>query len=262
MFRVLAVVAIAASAFAPRAIADGDPASDVLYEQNDYVPYNTPDHVRVAALRKAISAASANGSRVKVAVIANRTDLGSVGALFNRPQAYAKFLGTEIASYYVGPLFVVMPHGFGLYNGAQPTGDGLRALKSIRVRGQSADELVETATDGVQALARAHALRWRDVLPPTVYPFTSIGRRGEEAQLRYVARDDSGYARVAVSIVTPEGVEIGAVTTKLMRITLHGLPSVAWQVPVDAPAELRFCVRATDPARHMSPRSCGLLHIS
>ena len=81
----LIVAAIGAAAFAPRAVADGDPASDVLFEQNDYVPYNARSKAGVATLQKAISAASVNGHRVKVVVIASRADLGSVGALFTSP---------------------------------------------------------------------------------------------------------------------------------------------------------------------------------
>ena len=259
---VLIFAGIVCATFAAGASADGDPASDVLYGQNYYVPDRQRSTDRVSDLRKAISEAYAKRYRVKVVVIATRADLGSVPLFFNKPDAYARFLGIEIASYYVGPLLIVMPSGFGLYDGARSMEIGRHALKKVDFVGGSPDELVATAAGAVRALTRAHALEWHDVLPPLVFPFTSVGRRGQDAQLRYSPHDDSGYARVTFSIRTLEGVQIGLVRTKLEHINLHGLPTVAWRVPTDAPSELRFCVVATDAVGHRSRETCGLLHIS
>src|SRR5438093_1094227 len=93
-------------AVAGAARADGDPASDVLYIQDTFLPYPPPPKATVAALKRNVAAAYAKGYRVKVAVIATAYDLGAVPALFNKPKAYAKFLGQEISSIFVGPLLI------------------------------------------------------------------------------------------------------------------------------------------------------------
>jgi hypothetical protein len=256
------VLVVACAIFAASAAADGDPASDVLYGQHYYVPAGKLRPDRIADLKRAISAAYAKGYRVKVAVIAAPVDLGSIPTLFDRPDLYAKFLGREISTYYVGPLLVVMPDGFGLYNGARSMVAGRRALRKVKPAGAGPDDLVRTAASAVRTLAGAGALVWRDVLPPRLFLFTSYGQPGQTAQLRYSVLDDSGYARVTFTIVTLQGAEIGRVATGLTRIDLHGLPTIRWQVPVDAANELRFCGDAWDAAGHRSLHSCGRLDVS
>src|SRR5436190_22775673 len=102
----------------PAARADGDPASDVLYFQDAYVPYPPPSKHASGVLRAALQAARNRQYDVKVAVIATRTDLGSVPSLFGKPGQYAQFLGEEIRSFYTGPLLVAMPSGFGIWKGS------------------------------------------------------------------------------------------------------------------------------------------------
>ena len=69
----------------PSAFADGDPASDVLLVKNVFLPYPAPSAAASNEIAAAVSSAYARGYRVKVAVIATETDLGSVPSLFNRP---------------------------------------------------------------------------------------------------------------------------------------------------------------------------------
>jgi hypothetical protein len=256
------VVAIACAICVARAAADGDPASDTLYAQNYYAPASTVRTAGARELRQAIAAAYAKGYRVKVAVIARPVDLGSIPSLFNKPNLYARFLGKEISLYYVGALLVVMPHGLALYDGAGSIAAGRRALAKLKPSGVTADMLVGTAARAVRALTQAGALVWRDVLPPSVFPFTSSGQRGQTAELRYSAFDDSGYVRVAFTIETTDGAPLGRVATGLARIPLHGLSTVAWPVPADAPADLRFCAVASDAAGHQSTQQCGSLHVT
>jgi hypothetical protein len=116
---VLAVVLLALSSSA--AFADGDPASDTLIFENVYFPYPAPGQQPSAALSAATRSVYARGYRIKVAVIASATDLGSIPSLFDKPADYAKFLGQELGLYYIGPLLIVMPAGFGIYDGGRPS---------------------------------------------------------------------------------------------------------------------------------------------
>jgi hypothetical protein len=105
-----------AAAIAPAtARADGDPASDVLATQSLFLPWDADvPATRQARLSAVLSDAEHAGYEVRVALIASRADLGSVGALWQRPQSYAEFLAQEISLLYRGPLLVAMPDGFGV----------------------------------------------------------------------------------------------------------------------------------------------------
>src|SRR5207245_1571519 len=61
------------------------------------------------------------GYRIKVAVVATKIDLGAIPSLFGKPAEYAKFLGQELSGYYIGPLLIVMPAGYGIYDGGRST---------------------------------------------------------------------------------------------------------------------------------------------
>src|SRR5581483_10522920 len=103
-----AVAGLATSA----ARADGDPASDVLYFQDVFLPYAKPSAGAAKQLESAVAAANKAGFRIKVAVIQSEQDLGSVPSLFNRQDIYARFLGAELKLFYTQRLLVVMPAGF------------------------------------------------------------------------------------------------------------------------------------------------------
>ena len=108
-----AATAVVALALVSGAAADGDPASDVLLQQNAFFPIPAPSADAQKALNREVAAAYANGFRVKVAVVASQSDLGAIPSLFNKPADYARFLGTELEFLYVGTLLIVMPDGFG-----------------------------------------------------------------------------------------------------------------------------------------------------
>jgi hypothetical protein len=95
--------------------ADGDPASDVLAEQPLFVPAGrgipAGDQARLQAV---VRAAAAHREPIRVALIANRTDLGAVTGLWRNPAGYASFLGRELSGIYHGTLVVVMPNGYGV----------------------------------------------------------------------------------------------------------------------------------------------------
>ena len=85
--RALALAAAAACLTAGAARADGDPASDTLLLQNVFFPYSAPTRATESALQTAVNDVYAHGDRVKVALVYDPTDLGSVGSLFGKPDA-------------------------------------------------------------------------------------------------------------------------------------------------------------------------------
>jgi hypothetical protein len=108
-------VAIVLTAGPGRALADGDPASDVLTETPVYVPADAGiPAARQAQLLKLVREAASRGYPLRVALIAHRSDLGSIGALWNQPNVYSGFLGTELSLVFHGTLLVVMPNGYGV----------------------------------------------------------------------------------------------------------------------------------------------------
>jgi hypothetical protein len=155
----LAVIAVLC--LAGTAVADGDPASDVLYTENAYLPYQAPSASAASALQRAIESAYSHHLRVKVAVIASEVDLGAVPSLWGKPSQYAKFLGTELEGFYVGPLLIVTPAGFGIYDGGRSVASEKRVLAAARVKAPDPDGLTRTAADVVGRLVRSGALARR-----------------------------------------------------------------------------------------------------
>ena len=111
----LAAIVVVGLLLAPRARADGDPASDVLVTQSLFLPQDAAaTEARQRQLAEVLAAAARSGSPIRVAVIPSRSDLGSVTALWAQPQLYARFLAQELAFAQHGDLIVVMPNGYGL----------------------------------------------------------------------------------------------------------------------------------------------------
>jgi hypothetical protein len=155
--RVAACAAVVLALAAGAARADGDPASDVLAAQPVFVPADAgvqpADAARLAAL---VREARRAGYPVKVAVVASSYDLGSVTALWRKPQTYARFLGTELSLLYRGRLLTVMPDGIGIYHHGLPVAREQRVVARVAVdRGN----LAATAAAAVQRLAAADGHR-------------------------------------------------------------------------------------------------------
>ena len=114
------LVALTLAAAPAAALADGDPASDVLPSQDAFFPY-APQASKplVVALDKVLKEIRGKDFPVKVAVIGSQADLGSYPTMFNNPQAYANLLASELPTNPHGGvkdeirLLVVMPGGFG-----------------------------------------------------------------------------------------------------------------------------------------------------
>src|SRR5690349_13698362 len=111
----LIVLATATLALVPAgALADGDPASDVLLGENVFYPYAPPVTASTQKTLNATTAAAKKaGFPLKVALIAAPVDLGVIPDLFGKPQKYAEFLDQEISFRAKQPLLVVMPNGYG-----------------------------------------------------------------------------------------------------------------------------------------------------
>ena len=152
MRRLLAIAALGLALAPATALADGDPASDVLLGQSVFLPYSPISQTLQRQLYAVCAAAQRAGYPVRIALIAARTDLGVVPALFGRPQAYARFLSSEVAGVVNGPVLVVMPSGFGLAQQGRPL--PVNALSRVPVTAGT-DGLGAAAITGVQRLAAA-----------------------------------------------------------------------------------------------------------
>ncbi len=150
----LVAAALAAVAVPTSARADGDPASDVLYTQNVFIPFDTKSSKGAqTALATAIANAKRAGYPIRVAVIETIPDLGAITSLWGKPREYARFLDLELVCCYKGPLLVVMPSGVGFAHYKNGTAKEYRRLASIPVE-HGDDGLALTATKAVVALSR------------------------------------------------------------------------------------------------------------
>lgn len=137
------------------ALADGDPASDVLASQPLFLPSDAGvSATQQAQLSAVLAAAQRSGYPIRVALIASKTDLGSVTGLWGSPRNYAKFLGQELSLVNQRPLLVVMPNGFGLSGSAHTVASGESALQGIPISAGGGG-LATAALRAVQHLSAA-----------------------------------------------------------------------------------------------------------
>jgi hypothetical protein len=146
-----ATLTLAGAAGTPSpALADGDPASDVLATQSLFLAADGGFPQSAATqLRELLASAQRAGVPIRVAVIAAPADLGSVTELWRQPQNYASFLGQELSQVYRGTVVVVMPDGTGVYHApAGPPGGRLQAIG-----GPGAVAMTRAAMVTVEAIA-------------------------------------------------------------------------------------------------------------
>jgi hypothetical protein len=149
----LALTALALLAGA--ALADGDPASDVLLAQDVYYPYAPKASPQLTkALNALLVRVRKAGYPMKVALIQTPSDLGAYPNLFGDTQNYANLLAKEIAFNSHPHLLIVMPTGFGGNN----LGDSVdSALSGIKVDDAAkSDGLVQAALVAVARVASAN----------------------------------------------------------------------------------------------------------
>lgn len=201
----LALVALAAagSTCPPAALADGDPASDVLVYQPVFFPYHPAPGALRRELNGLVRSANQQGYRIRVAVIQSRRDLGSVPMLFGRPSVYARFLSSELSAIWRDRVLIVMPNGYGLAQGARlvksggvehieentRTGPDEAVLRGLPPpRGSTSAAVVEAAARAVRALAARH-----DITLVATPPAASSGGGGS-------GRDTGLAAAVAATV--------------------------------------------------------------
>ena len=170
LVRILTVscVLVPLAAVPSTALANGDPASDVLLSQTYYLPYQPPVSKDMTDKLKRVLAATEKAKYpMKVAVIATPVDLGAVPDLFGRPQQYAGFLYAEIQPAFPAPfgLVIVMPAGIGLA-GAVNKASLASQLRDVPVSaGEDSDGLARAGAIAVEKLAKAAGHPIPEIVP-------------------------------------------------------------------------------------------------
>jgi hypothetical protein len=153
--RVVAGLVALSLALPGAAVANGDPASDILLQQKVYFPVQRVSPPTANRLQAVVREANAKGYPIRVALIEDANDLGTVPDLLNQPQRYADFLGPEIRFVYKGDLLVVMPDGLGVA-ATDATPAPARAIEGMQVEaGGTPDGLAQTAAQAVAKLSAA-----------------------------------------------------------------------------------------------------------
>jgi hypothetical protein len=154
---ITAILASVALIAAPAALADGDPASDVLVENTLFNPIDSGVSLGSQTQLEAVLTASKRaGFPIRVALIASQSDLGTATTLWRDPKDYARYLWIELSQLYGGQVLVVMPNGFGLYGsraGAHPVTTGEVSVRATAPG--SGEQLATAALSAVPLLARA-----------------------------------------------------------------------------------------------------------
>ncbi len=251
------VVVALAFACAVAARAEGDPAAESLQTRNIFTP--SPQRLDTLPqrrlLKKNVERVYAAHQRIRVAVIARASDLETFPQYFRKPQAYARFVGKEIAQFYRGPLLIVMPNGFGIYDGGRPTDAEERVLANLKVRNASTAALIASAARAVNALFRAGALASKDTVAPRVYAMVAFGRPGKTVTIRYHVLEDSQESSEVVTVLDGNQ-PLATLLSPFKAAVYKNAHTVKYQLPSPAPSDLRYCVVATDRSGNSSEQAC------
>ena len=157
---------VAACAAAPLASADGDPASDYLYTQQVFIPFDIKAPAAAQDdLHRTIAGVNRAGFGIRVAIIGSGYDLGAVPSLWRKPKTYARFLGQELLFVYERRLLIVMPNGFGFFWSGHDVSREYGTLAKIRI-GPGGTGLVAAAREAVVELAAASGVDAAPAQPP------------------------------------------------------------------------------------------------
>lgn len=254
----LTVAALAAAllcGICSSALADGDPASDYLLNQQVFVllqSNGTPPAQH--QLTNVVAAANRAGFPIRVAVISSEYDLGSVSVLWKKPQTYARFLGIELSLAYKGLLLVAMPNGFGVNWPGHSTAAAYRALAQVKLAPGEVGTLT-AAQAAVRRLAGAAGVS-----------LSSGGSSSKAASAASGASVASGPAHsrgsglgagTVILILAAAALLLGLLTTMLLR---RRRVRMQWALPRFAAL---FAVAVAVPIlvvgllRHNSPRSAS-----
>jgi hypothetical protein len=170
-WRTLVLGALCLLALAPAGVSAHEdigasaPAADNLAAGPVSFPYS-PVSIGVARrLDRVVEAADRRGLHVKIALIAEREDLGDLVDFFGRPEEYAAFLARQLPGYSDAsngrsPLLVVMPSGLG-FDHWPPA--GRRAVRGLQLSVDADRDAVAVAAG--QALQRTMTAVGRPVRP-------------------------------------------------------------------------------------------------
>jgi len=139
------------------ALADGDPASDVLLFQDAYLPYfPAPSRPEVQTLTRLLGQVRRDGYPMKVALIQSNGDLGANPDLLGRPADYAELLESELTIRVKKPhLVIVMAEGGLAGRNLGPEGEEILDGIAIDTAAES-DGLVRAAIQAVSEIATAN----------------------------------------------------------------------------------------------------------
>ena len=107
-----------------------------------------------------------------MALIAHRSDLGSIGALWNKPNVYSGFLGTELSLVFHGTLLVVMPNGYGVDVIGEPGAGGHVSFHTHRAGGRPPEWL--KISRAVLIVLDPSGTRMPEQYTPGLYPDARI----------------------------------------------------------------------------------------
>jgi hypothetical protein len=169
VLRLLTAAVVLLLAAAPVAWADGDPAGDVLIQQNVF--YGSALDLRskeAAQLMALTEQAKEKGYEIRVAALTVPEDLGAIGYLWDDPTNYADFLTAEIQSVYRERTLVVMPSGLGIWWRDHSVAREQELLDELGGPGQDASAVMPLAMDAIVKLAAARGIELTipDVEPP------------------------------------------------------------------------------------------------
>ncbi|HTW06946.1 MAG TPA: SCO family protein, partial [Acidimicrobiales bacterium] len=212
-------------ASAPAAFADGDPGSDVLVNQDLFLAADAGVSIhQQVQIDDLLNAAHQSGFPIRVAVIAQPDDLGAVTPLWEKPAAYAEFLGIELSLAYRQRLLVVMPNGFGFNwpGHSNQAADQLLSAVSVGPGGSGLAQATETA---VRQLATAAGVN----LATTQVGGPKEGGEGAARTPAHVARSaaSSGFNPAALlgamAVLAAVTLAVWFVLGGRLRVDLHGL---------------------------------------
>jgi hypothetical protein len=193
-----AVIAVLSATTTGSARGDGDPASDFLLVQPDYLPSPAPSRSLSSQLTALADAAASEGFPIRVAVIRSSADLGSIPELMGRPGLYARYLGQELRLAYQGRLLVVMPQGYGYSMAGHPLGGPVLAGLP-RPAGDGANALTRAAIVAVRRIAAAggHPLVAKDVRVTAAAPASGSGVWAAAGAIAMIAVVSGGWLWLA-----------------------------------------------------------------
>jgi hypothetical protein len=213
-------------ATAPAASADGDPASDVLLQQDVYYPYQDDVSPPLKAqLVDLVARAHQAGFPIKFAIIATPADLGAVPEFFNSAQRYARFLEGEIRYNRPQPLLTGMPDGFGVA-AAGPHAEAILAALP-RLENGDADAMTRGAIRAIPQLARAqgHRIDTHDLGGAAGRAKPGSGQTGNHPAVATHARRARSHPPLVVFLAPPLLIALAALARSTrQRIRRRGEP--------------------------------------